>query len=53
MEYYETQNISKIEKRRKKTEHLWPSGLRRRTRDPTVVSSKPRSDISVEVTAQC
>ena len=32
---------------------LWPSGIRRRARDPMVVSSKPRSDISVEVTSQC
>ena len=32
---------------------LWPSGLRRRARDPMVVSSKPRSDISVEVTSRC
>ena len=32
---------------------LWPGGIRRRARDPLVVSSKPRSDISVEVTSQC
>ena len=32
---------------------LWPSGIRRRARDPMVVSSKPHSDISVEVTSQC
>ena len=32
---------------------LWLSGLRRRTRDPTVVSSKPRSVISVKMTSQC
>ena len=32
---------------------LWPTGIRRGARDPMVVSSKPRSDISVEVTSQC
>ena len=32
---------------------LWPSGIRRRARDPMFVSSEPRSDISVEVTSQC
>ena len=32
---------------------LWPSGLRRRSRDPTVVSSNPRArtSVSVEVTS--
>ena len=32
---------------------LWPGGIRRRARDPMVVSSKPRTGISVEVISQC
>ena len=32
---------------------LWPGGIRRRARDPMVVSSKPRTGISVEVIPQC
>ena len=31
---------------------LWPGGTRRRARDPMVVSSKPRTCISVEVISQ-